>query len=116
MYSFLAGVIGGIVATALMTLTEIPFWKKWGLHGVFEWHENQVLSEKFFHIYEKIDFRGIFVFHFVNGALAGLAFPFIITLLNTLFVTVIDTFLVAIIYGFMLWIVTLVPINKPITG
>jgi uncharacterized membrane protein len=115
-YSFLAGVIGGIVATALMTLTEIPSWKKWGLHGVFEWHENQVLSEKFFRISEKIDFRGIFVFHFGNGALAGLAFPFIITLLDTLFVTVIDTFLVAIIYGFVLWIVTLVPIHKPITG
>jgi hypothetical protein len=48
--------------------------------------------------------------------LAGLAFPFIITLLNTLLVTVIDTFLVAIMYGFVLWIVTLVPIHKPITG
>jgi hypothetical protein len=48
--------------------------------------------------------------------LAGLAFPVIIRLLNTLFVTVIDTFLVATIYGFVLWIVTLVPIHKPITG
>src|SRR4249920_2200498 len=99
-----------------MTLTEIPSWKKWGLHSVFEWHENEVLSEKFFRISEKIDFRGIFVFHFVNGTLAGLAFPFIITLLNTFFVTVIDTFLVAIIYRFVLWIVTLVPIHKSITG
>jgi uncharacterized membrane protein len=64
-----------------------------------------VLSEKFFRISEKIDFRRIFVFHFVNGTLAGLAFPFIITLLDTFFVTV-DTFLIAIIYGFVLWIVT----------
>ena len=48
--------------------------------------------------------------------MAGLAFPFILTLLDTLFVTVIDTFLVAIIYGFVLWIVTLVPIHKAITG
>jgi hypothetical protein len=43
----------------------------------------------------------------VNGALAGLAFPLILTLLDTLFVTVIDRLLVAILYGFVLWIVTL---------
>ena len=60
---------------------------------MFEWHENQVLTEKFFHISDKIDFSGIFVFHFVN------AFSLIITL-NILFVT--DTFLVAILYGFVL--------------
>ena len=40
----LSGLISGIVATAVMTVTEIPSWRKWGLLGVFEWHENQVLS------------------------------------------------------------------------
>ena len=34
------GLVSGIVATAVMTVTEIPSWRKWGLLGVFEWHEN----------------------------------------------------------------------------
>ena len=45
-----SGLVSGIVATAVMTVTEIPSWRKWGLLGVFEWHENQVLSTRFFHI------------------------------------------------------------------
>jgi hypothetical protein len=31
-----------------MTLTEIPSWKKWGLHGVFEWHENEIIASRLF--------------------------------------------------------------------
>jgi hypothetical protein len=56
-----SGLVSGIVATAVMTITEIPSWRKWGLLGVFEWHENQLLSTKFFHISpEKISFKYIF--------------------------------------------------------
>src|ERR687897_618572 len=70
-----------------MTLTEIPSWKRWGLHGVFEWHENQVLSNRLLrHLSnysgrkEKkttIHFKGIFSLHFLNGTLAGIAYPFL---------------------------------------
>lgn len=70
-----------------MTLTEIPSWKKWGLHGVFEWHENQILSNRLLrHISnysgrkEKktaIHFKGIFLLRFLNGILAGIAYPFL---------------------------------------
>ena len=49
MDSIYSGLVSGIIATAVMTLTEIPSWRKWGLVGVFEWHENQILATRFFH-------------------------------------------------------------------
>jgi hypothetical protein len=81
LYSFLIGLIGGIVSTSIMTLTEIPSWKRWGLHGVFEWHENQILSNRLLRLSDRkgIHFGGIFFLHFLNGTLAGIAFPFIVS-------------------------------------
>ena len=110
------GLVSGIVATAVMTVTEIPSWRKWGLLGVFEWHENQLLSTRFFHIpRDKLCFKYIFFLHFLNGSLAGIAFPLILSILGVPIIR--DYILVSsVAYGFMLWIVTLVPIHKPITG
>jgi ribose/xylose/arabinose/galactoside ABC-type transport system permease subunit len=107
----------GIVSTAMMTLTEIPSWKRWGLHGVFEWHENQAIITYVFHLSDnkKIHFREIFFLHFLNGILAGIAFPFIISLLDFSAI-VISLPLLGTLYGFILWILTLIPIHKPITG
>jgi hypothetical protein len=113
------GLLGGIVSTALMTLTEIPSWKRWGLHGVFEWHENQVITKRLFKLSNdnKIYFRGIFFFHFLNGTLVGIAFPFIVVSFFTALVSsTVSLLLLGMLYGFVLWIVTLVPIHKPITG
>ena len=110
------GLVSGIIATALMTLTEIPSWRKWGLLGVFEWHENQVFSTRFFHIpRDKLCFKYIFFLHFLNGSLAGIAFPLVLSILDVSITR--DYILVpSVAYGFMLWIVTLVPIHKSITG
>jgi len=56
-----SGLVSGIVATAVMTMSEIPSWRKWGLWGVFEWHENQILSTRFFHIARnQLNFKYIF--------------------------------------------------------
>lgn len=111
-----SGLVSGIVATVVMTVTEIPSWRKWGLQGVFEWHENQLLSARFFHIpREKISIKYIFFLHFLNGSLAGIAFTLILSILDIPITR--DYVLVSsVVYGFMLWIVTLVPIHKPITG
>jgi hypothetical protein len=110
------GLIGGIVATTVMTISEIPSWKKWGLIGVFEWHENHLLSTKFFHIpQKKVNFKYIFYLHFLNGSLAGLAFPFVRPIINISNISE-SILILSILYGFLLWIVTLVPIHKPITG
>ena len=114
------GLIGGLVSTAVMTLTEIPSWRKWHLFGVFEWHENQIITRKLFSISyaeEIIHIKGILFFHFLNGILVGIAFPFIITSLFSSFINdIISLLLIGIFYGFIVWIVTLIPIHKPITG
>jgi len=82
LYPAIDGLIGGIMSTAAMTLSEIPSWKKWGLHGVFEWHENQIITTRLLHLSDakrkKNHFKGVFFFHFLNGSLAGIVFPYII--------------------------------------
>lgn len=116
----LIGLLGGIVSTVIMTLTEIPSWKRWGLPGVFEWHENQVITRRLFKLSndnDNINFKGVFFFHFLNGTLAGIAFPFIIaSFFTTLVISSTSLLLLGLLYGFALWIITLVPIHKPITG
>ena len=95
-----------------MTLTEIPSWKKWGLHGVFEWHENEVITSRLFFSHfsnakRNTNFRGIFFFHFLNGGLAGVAFPYIsIFLLHS--VNALSLSLFGLVYGIVLWAITLV--------
>jgi hypothetical protein len=49
------------------------------LQGVFEWHENQAITNRLLNISDgkknDIHFKGIFFFHFLNGSLAEIAFP-----------------------------------------
>jgi hypothetical protein len=125
----LIGLMGGIISTAVMTLTEIPSWRRWGLHSVFEWHENQVLSSRFLRIFSyrtrnddknktPIHFKGIFFLHFLNGILAGIAFPYIVySVVSSLGVPdIVPIYLLGVLYGSVLWLLTLAPIHKPITG
>ncbi len=112
-----SGLFSGIVATAIMTISEIPSWRKWGLLGVFEWHENQVLSIRLFRIpRNKLNFKYIFFLHIVNGSLAGIAYPLILSILEISIVSDHVYVLISLVYGFALWMITLVPIHKPITG
>jgi hypothetical protein len=117
LYFILVSLFGGILSTAIMTLIEIPSWKKWGLHGVFEWHENQEITKFLVGLPDSkhIHFGGIFFLHFLNGILAGTAFPFIISLFPFSAMPI-PISLLGIVYGFILWILTLIPIHKPITG
>lgn len=108
------GFIGGLFSTLLMTFVELPIWKKWGLHGVLEWHENQVITTKTFKLSpEKTHFIGIFAFHFLNGGVGGIGFLIILWIFPE---SVSQIFVCSLIYGFFLWIGTLVPIHKQITG
>jgi hypothetical protein len=110
---FLA-LLAGLAATLAMTMLEIPAWKKFGLRGVLEWHENQVLSTKFFRLSESdLHVKGIFLLHFANGGLGGIGFALALILFPF---ALSDLILSAIGYGLFLWLVTLIPIHKPITG
>ncbi|HJY09458.1 MAG TPA: hypothetical protein VJ250_00815, partial [Nitrososphaeraceae archaeon] len=64
---------------------------------------------------EKISFKYIFFLHFLNGSLAGIVFPLILSILN-IRVTQDYMLMLSVAYGFVLWIATLAPIHKPITG
>ena len=115
MEAILIGLIGGLAATGAMTLVEFPFWKRWGLQGVLEWHENQVLTSRFFNLDEKrLHFSGIFGLHFLNGTLGGLGLAVALYLIPAL--NNIPLIALAAGYGLFLWMLTLVPIHKPITG
>jgi hypothetical protein len=107
METLILGMIAGVAATGAMTLSEIPSWKRWGLPGVFEWHENQAITAYLVRT-TKTSFAGIFLFHFLNGTLAGIAFPFLASfLLPYAPLIILSTF-----YGIMLWVLTLAPIHK----
>ena len=113
-FSMFLSLLIGLFSTLMMTFLEFPFWRKWGLEGVLEWHENQVLYSKFFRTDRtKINFTGLFFLHFVNGGLGGIGFYFLLTLIPSLITMM---FFIGILYGLVLWVLTLLPIHKPITG
>jgi len=111
------GAVGGLFGTLVMSAIEVIPWRKWGLHGVFEWHENQMLIVKFLKLKNDdacLHYLGIFGLHLTNGVLAGIGFYFAIEFID--FLALLPLPLLGMVYSFFLWIVTLVPIHKPITG
>lgn len=115
LYIILSSLFAGFVSTGLMTILEIPFWKRWGLTGILEWHENQILTCKFFRLASNnLHFWGIFLLHFLNGSLGGIGLLLAFILIPT--INEIPFLPLGLLYGFFLWILTLVPIHKPITG
>ena len=113
-FSVFLSLLAGLFSTLVMSIFEFPFWRKWGLEGTLEWHENQVLYSKFFKTdVKQINFPGLFFLHFVNGGLGGIGFYYLLTLVPSLITVVV---FVGIIYGLVLWVLTLLPIHKPITG
>ncbi|HEY9406956.1 MAG TPA: hypothetical protein VIP53_05875 [Nitrososphaera sp.] len=116
-YGLMLGAIGGLLGTLVMSAIEIVPWRKWGLPGVFEWHENQMLIVKFLRLENDeacLHYLGIFGLHLTNGILGGIGFYLAIEFI--VYLTILPIPLLAMLYSFFLWIVTLVPIHKPITG
>ncbi len=112
---FLISLIGGFLSTILMTIFEFPFWKKWGLEGILEWHENQILISKFLKKdANKINIPGIFFLHFTNGIFGGIGLWVALIIIPQ--INLIPAHVLGLIYGWFLWTLTLIPIHKPITG
>ena len=117
LYGLMLGAIGGLLGTLVMSAIEIIPWRKWGLSGVFEWHENQILIAKFLRLENDdagLHYLGIFGLHFINGLLGGMGFYFAIIFID--YLAILPLPILGILYSFFLWVVTLVPIHKPITG
>lgn len=116
-YGLMLGAIGGLLGTLVMSAIEIIPWRKWGLPGVFEWHENQMLIVRFLRLENDeacLHYLSIFGLHLTNGILGGIGFYLAIEFI--VYLTILPIPLSAMLYSFFLWIVTLVPIHKPITG
>lgn len=110
--SILVGIIAGILATAIMTAYQFPFYRFWGLTGILEWHENACITSWFINKQpEELIPHGM-VFHFTNGTIPAIVFslilPYILSWGPIIFL--------GVVYGLLLWIFTLAPIHKPITG
>jgi hypothetical protein len=117
------GIATGLISTTIMTIWELPFWKIWGIQGILEWHENQILVAKIIKKFKRTEnnstsYIGIFLLHIINGTLAALVFPFVYLFFTSpFFINKFSISIIAgIIYGIFLWILTLLPIHKPITG
>jgi len=107
-YGLMLGAVGGLFGTLVMSAIEVIPWRKWGLPGVFEWHEYQMLTVKFLKLeYDDacLHYLGIFGLHLTNGVLGGIGFYFAIEFID--FLALLPLPLLEIVYGFFLWIVTL---------
>ena len=110
----LIGFIAGCIGTAVVSLPQYYFFKRWGMLGVLEWHENQCLMSM---LVKRDPIRLVkegLILHFLNGGLAAMFYALFISWLDML--KGLDTITLGLLYGVLLWILTLAPIHKPITG
>ena len=101
-YSVILGAVGGLFGTLVMSAIELIPWRKWGLPGVFEWHENQMLIAKFLKLENDtcLHYLGIFGLHLTNGILGGIGFYFAIEFID--FLELLPLPLFGVGYGFFL--------------
>ena len=79
-----AGCSWGLFGTLVMSAIEVIAWRRWGLLGVFEWHENQMLIVKFLKLNQdsSLHYLGIFGLHLTNGLLGGVGFYLVIEFID----------------------------------
>jgi len=104
------GFAAGLISTAVMSLTEYPIWRKWGMIAVSEWHLNQAIMAHFLHRPpQDLHVPGL-ALHFLHGGLAGVVFTLILAVF-----TVHSTIIVGAAFGLALWIIAIL-LMKPVTG
>jgi len=111
----LTGFAAGCLATAVMSLLQLPFWRVKGVEYVLEWHENVgIVMRLFKNVSEGRALVYSFFFHFLNGGLAAAAYKIFLNFSDLL--TFFGPFLLGCLFGLFLWVFTLAPIHKPLTG
>ncbi len=109
--TILTGLAAGLAATGVMSMTEYPAWRRWGLPSTLEWHENQTIAGQMLRRRPEDAVAPGLVLHFIHGGLAGVVFILALALLALPYPPV----LLGFPFGFLLWLITLV-IHRPITG
>ncbi len=106
------GAVGaGLCAGLLMTASEAPFWKKWGMSGVGEWQVDSVIFSRMIlrrsTLIKEEGFPQLTVAtHLLNGIIASVAFRLLLPLFY-LFVpdARVSILYDTIVYSFVLWII-----------
>jgi hypothetical protein len=111
LYEIIDAAAAGLGAALLMTLSELPFWKKWGMSGVGEWQVDSVIFSRIIlrrpTLKKEEGFPKLTVAtHLLNGIIASVAFR----LLLPLFYLVVPDARISIlydtiVYSFVLWII-----------
>lgn len=114
MGSITLGIEVGFVATLVMSIYQYPFFRRWGIMGVPEWHENAYISSWLFihKLPGQLVYRGL-IFHLINGVIPAIFFTWLMSSFGHMGPLLM---IVGIVYGVLLWIFTLAPIHHPITG
>ncbi|MEN2975089.1 MAG: hypothetical protein ABDH32_05875 [Candidatus Caldarchaeales archaeon] len=110
----LSGLVAGIIATAIMSVPQYFFWRRWGTIGILEWHENQMILSRLFHKDPDDVLLPSFSLHFLNGALAAVGYSLTIFFFPIL--KILSVLLLGALFGIVLWLLTLALIHKSITG
>lgn len=99
----------GLVSASLMTLTEFPFWKRWGMPGVAEWQLNWVTLSVLRVLPADEGPRAswkVITSHLIHGMVASLVFVALLpSLLNLVALARSSLILDALVYSLVLWVV-----------
>src|SRR2546428_493198 len=74
MEPWIAGPLAGLFATAVMTILEVPAWRRRGFAGILDWEQNQTVAARLLGgPAEELVAAGLGL-HFSHGGLAALVF------------------------------------------
>ncbi len=105
---FLGAALTGLASAALMTVSEFPFWVRWGIEGVGEWQVDTVIYSALLRRKAKWETKfpwSTIATHLLNGIIASVAFRFLLPVF-ILFIpdARISILWDALVYSFVLWI------------
>ncbi len=105
---FLAAAVG-LGSASAMTLTEFPFWKKWGMTGVAEWQMNWVIVSRLRGISSRNrqpEIPFVIASHLSHGVAASIVFSILLPLSFSVFPAAkLSIPLDALLYSLLLWVI-----------
>ena len=109
----------GLVSAAFMTLTESPFWRRWGMSGVTEWQINWVTLSVLRIIPANKNNREpkaswkVIASHLIHGMIAAIVFVLVLPAVLSAFPSASSSIvLVAMGFSLTLWIIFSVGLKK----
>ena len=99
--------LAGLASGVIMTLFEIPFWKKWGLEGVAEWQVNTVIVSVLIRKFTRRKTGALMAvaMHLFHATILGILFLVLLIISRTpvLFPATVGY---GVLYSIVLWIIS----------